>query len=424
MLLYIVDTLRSDGLGAYGNTAAITPHFDAFGESGVVFENAFANAPWTRASVTSLLTGLYPWRHGTQGRKSRLSKEIANLAGQLGERGYTTLLVSANPNVGSAFGFDDVFDSVVDLYRRREPGWVKGHELVTESDVVTAKAIEWLEQVEPPFLLVMLPVDPHAPYTPPSRFDPQNVEPDDPTITGVFTSLERTDLGERDKARIRELYQAEIAQNDESFGVLINALNQRGLLENTIAVVTSDHGEEFWEEEERRGHGKSLSDDVLQVPLMISHPANARLQAGTRISLPIELVDVLPSVLDLAGLPIPERLDGRSLFTAVPPRVAKNEREGRILLSSLEMDSYDMRSARRHPWRLVWNRALGEYKLYELGAEVGQGASPQDTQEANRKLRLALEWAAADAQQGVAAPKTDVLPEDVEQSLRALGYIE
>ena len=192
VLLYVVDTLRADALRSYGNEAASTPHFDAFAAQGVLFENAWANASWTRASVATLLTGLYPWRHRAEGRLERLPEAVTTLGEVLRAHGYATALVTSNPNVGNVFGFDQAFDRVIELYRRRDPGIVRGSELITPSDVVTAEALEWLRSAGRPFFLVVLSTDPHAPYHPPQSFDPQRVPPDQQLLAASAFSARRT----------------------------------------------------------------------------------------------------------------------------------------------------------------------------------------------------------------------------------------
>jgi arylsulfatase A-like enzyme len=422
ILLYVVDTLRADGLGSYGNPRASTPRFDAFAREGVVFENAWANSSWTRASMASLLTGLLPWHHRAERRNDRLPEQVATLATHLGKRGYSCGMVTANPNVGSAFGFQRASGSLVELYKRREFGKVRGGELIAPSNVVTRKAITWLDQAPLPFCLVVLAIDPHSPYAPPARFDPGTLR-DRSAANGNFEWLLFRKLSADDRARIRELYQAEVAFNDESFGRLIDALRKRGLLRDTVAVVTADHGEEFWEQG-RRGHGKSLSEEVLRVPLMIRYPRDSRLRAGSRITRPVQLVDVLPTLLDLAGAPALEGVDGGSLLRPTENGPAP-------ILSGLFLDGRELLAARQYPWKLVWDRKEDSFALHDLRIPEPEAtplppASSPEASEAARRLRLALEASIAIDAHGERPSRSTVteLPTDVEESLRALGYID
>ena len=417
ILLYVVDTLRADGLGVYGNTSANTPRFDALAAQGVMFENVFANASWTRSSMASMLTGLLPWHHRTEGRAHRLPGDLATLPGLLKPHGYRCALVSANPNVGNVFGFERDFESTRELYRRRSEGRVGGKELVTPSDVVTREALVALGELSPPFCLVVLAIDPHSPYTPPERFLPDVLD----TSARDFAKQKDFHKGQLDtdqQAIVRHVYQAEIAFNDESYGALIDFIQSRGWLDDTIVVVTSDHGEEFWEYD-RRGHGKSLSEEVLRVPLLLHYPRDERATGGRRIAAPSQLIDVLPTLLDLANIDIPEQIDGRSLLSPDQP-------ESRVLLSSLQLDGYDLRAARRHPWKLVWDRKQDRRDLYDLRRAdperiaIAADASPEA---ASAHKELIYRLAQSFAEPTGSAESVGELPSDVEASLRALGYI-
>jgi arylsulfatase A-like enzyme len=418
ILLYVVDTLRADGLGAYGNESASTPRFDALAGRGVVFESVFANASWTRSSMASLLTGLLPWHHHTEGRAHRLPEDLATLPSLLEPHGYRCALVSANPNVGSVFGFGRDFESTRELFLRRSAGRVRGAELVAPSDAVTREALAALQELSPPFCLVVLAIDPHSPYSPPERFLPDVLD----ESARDFASKKDFHKGKLDadqQAIVRHVYQAEIAFNDESFGALIDAIQSRGWLDHTIVAVTSDHGEEFWEYG-RRGHGKSLSEEVLHVPLLLHYPGDQRATGGKRIATPGQLIDVLPTLLDLANIESPAQLDGRSLLS--------NElQKSRVLLSSLQLDDFDLRSARAHPWKLVWDLKRDRRSLYDLRQpEPERVAIPLDADPESSKARKRLveRLARSFADSTGSAESVGELPSDVEAALRALGYLE
>ncbi len=418
ILVYVVDTLRADALGAYGRENAATPHFDALAREGVVFENAYATASWTRASMASLLTGLLPWRHGAQDRTDRVPADLEGLATWARAAGYSTALVSSNPNVGGVFGFERGFDEVIELYARTQPGKVRGKELVTPSDVVTQAAVDWLAKTDEPFLIVVLAIDPHAPYSPPRRFDPAELRRSS-RVSGQFTSLKRDDLSETDKARIRELYQAEVSFNDDSFGALVAALRKQGRYDETITVLTSDHGEEFWEYG-RRGHGKALTETLLRVPLVLRYPGSRNIPPGGRTDHPVSLIDVVPTILELAGLDIPDDLDGRAFFG--------DRRDANApLAAGLRLDGQTLLAARTPTHKLVWDVSADQITLHDLtraspeaeGITIEPGSREATTR---RALLTYLEAALAAARPN--KEQADTLPEDVEASLRALGYIE
>ena len=148
VLLYVIDTLRADGLACYGNPVVETPAIDRLALEGTLFENAVAQSSWTRASMGSLLTSLYPAGHGAIERYDVLSSGPRLLSEMLQEHGYRTGFITTNPNLGSVFGFDRGFGDFVELYGRRKQGFVRVAELVTRADRVTQRAREWIDSVE------------------------------------------------------------------------------------------------------------------------------------------------------------------------------------------------------------------------------------------------------------------------------------
>jgi arylsulfatase A-like enzyme len=359
VLLYIVDTLRVDAVGAYGKGMHSTPAIDRFVGESVLFENAFANSSWTRASVASILTGRYAHRHGTEGRNDVLSEEVDTLASLLSREGYATGFVNANPNTGSAFGFARGVDEMIELYTRRLKGRVEADELIATAPEVTERALDWIRNVRRPFFAVVLVVDPHAPYSAPQRFNPSAgyLGP----ANGEYAWIDRplAELSGADRKYIHDLYDSEVRYVDESFGALISGLRADGTLDRTLTFFTSDHGEEFWEYDERRGHGESLTDPATHVPLLVRFPEDARVEAGTRVAREVELVDIVPTVMDLLAIGRVSAGDGRSLFAA--PQETR-----RPVFASLNLDGIQIEAVRSAPWKLLWDGNQDEYRMYLL----------------------------------------------------------
>lgn len=415
VLIYVIDTLRADALTAYGNAEANTPNLDALAREGLLFEHAYANASWTRASVATLLTGLLPWHHGAESRPDRLPEAARTVSEIFAEQGYATAIVSANPNVSRVFGFQQAFDEFGELFARKKPGLVLGRELVTPSDVVTRDAVGWLREARQPFFLVVLSIDPHHPYQPPPRHDPGRHRADPEADAGV--------AGENPagRARTRELYQGEVAFNDESFGRLEAAMKQLGVWDDTIVVVTADHGEEFWEYD-ARGHGKTLREEVLRIPLIIRPVRDTGHAPGTRLERRIALVDLFPTLLGLAGIPPPADLDGADYFAgpelAAPPALAGLDLDGRRLLAAIDA-----------PYKLVWDLEADRRVLYDLRGEHPEATpvDPASSPEARRAfdaLTASLAASLSRTERALGKSGAGELPEHVEQSLRALGYID
>lgn len=428
ILLYVSDTLRADGLAAYGSPID-TPVTSRLAREGVLYPEVRSPSSWTRPSIASILSGLAPDVHGVETRGDDLPPAVILLSERLREQGYATACITTNPNVGSFFGFDQGYDSFIELYPRRKSGRVWGKEPRARSNVVTRKAIEWIESVEPPFFLFVLTTDPHWPYQPPKRFDRYGGDYEG-DVDGADDVRSIFPPSEADQKRIRSLYDGEIAFNDHSLGRIVDYLEKRGLYEDTIIAFTSDHGEEFWEHR-RAGHGKTLYEEALRVPLILRSPE--RLHASQQEAPPgARLVDVAPTLLDLVGLPTPKGLDGQTLvreFAARPSAYARlqlGKREGESLVE--------------YPWKLITGRSILRNTketdpihtaLYNLETDPDEkvdlsGEYPErveallqklaDRAKRNQKRRDEIGERSTD---GVPAE----IPDDVRDALDALGYI-
>ena len=419
LLLYVADTLRADALGAYGSGMAATPHLDAFATQSTLFEHAFSQSSWTRASVASILTGLHPAVHGAEDRHHALSVDVRLLSEILKDAGYATAMIVANPNVGSFFGFAQGFDDFVELYRRREPGRVRTTELVSTADVVTDRAIEWIRRAPRPFFLVLLTVDPHSPYEPPPGFDRFGRDIAS-AADGTRAWLGRRDLSPEDKRRIRALYHGEIAFNDAEFGRLMSFLAGEGLGETTVCIFTSDHGEEFWEHG-RRGHGKTLHGEVLRVPLMVRYPP--RVLAGQRLREAAQSVDILPTALDLLGMRSPAAVQGSSLFG---PKTSD-----RAVFSALNLDGRHLSAVRTRDWKLTRNVANGETTLFDAAGNESRDLATEAPDRARTLGALLAAAARRDTalargiRSGGTAPAVHAgdLDPETRRALEELGYL-
>lgn len=429
VLLYISDTLRADGLGCYGNPDVETPALDRFAKEGVLFERALAPSSWTRASIGSILTGTAPAVHGAEARYDLLADSAVLISELFGAAGYRVGSITTNRNVGSFFGFDQGFapGDFIELYENSADERVSVEELTTLADDVTTRAIEWLSASDEPFCLVVHAIDPHSPYMPPERWD-RFGEGIASSVDGSQKSLHqlKTARSAADEARVVSLYYGEIAFNDHAFGELIDWLRERGIYDQTVVAFTSDHGEEFWEHGER-GHGKTLNDKALHVPLILRYPME--LERGSRERELVSTVDLLPTLLDLAELESPAFVEGRSLArsTSEPELTVYSS----CKLGGLELQSVELQSAKRGDWKLVFDVKSGKKKLFRLS---GEGASERDVLSQNRELgRELYKTLAAELKRqsgrrvelyGSLEPlRVDSLTEEVRSDLEHLGYI-
>jgi arylsulfatase A-like enzyme len=329
LLIISVDTLRADALGFAGNAAARTPRLDRLARSGTTFSEAITPLPRTTPGLASLLTGLWPKAHGSRDVGDPLRAEVTTLAQVLARRAYSTLAVSANASASAKEGMARGFQRFVDydalivrqrgeLYRDltavapNRPGW---------AETTTDAALELLAAAprDRPFLLWIFYFDPHFAYRPPS-----------PWQDGVQASrcwqLYEYFGGHRDEAGrlfsnvagvaapavadCRRLYDAEVAYTDHEIGRLLDGVEARRGLADTLVVFTADHGENLGEGNLWYEHGDNVHDAGLRVPLVFAGPGVAK---GRRDSSSVSLVDVMPTVLSLLVLRTALRFDGQDL---------------------------------------------------------------------------------------------------------------
>ncbi len=283
LLLITVDTLRADHVGAYGYSSAKTPNIDELATEGVLFEQSLAQVPVTLPSHASLFTGLLPPTHGVRDNTYfRLGSEALTLAEILKAKGYETAAFVSAFVLDSAFGLDQGFD----LYDDEVAGEADTPGIVAErrGELVTRSFLSWIEKraSDRPFFAWLHFFDPHLPYAPPPPYPPG--------------------------------YDGEIAYVDAQVGRVLRTLEAEGVDDNTVIVLTSDHGESLGEHGEK-SHGFFVYDATLRVPLILK--SSASFPAGVRIATPVATVDILPTVLETLEVEVPEEARGRSLLPLV-----------------------------------------------------------------------------------------------------------
>jgi arylsulfatase A-like enzyme len=312
-IVILIDTLRADALSPYKpSTRVKTPGLDTFLGDAAVMRNARTQENWTKPSVATLLSSLLPWQHEAVTGDARLPASVELLPELLAADGYYTGAFIANGYVSDKFGFKQGWSTYRNYIRegRRSP-----------AQYVVADVLEWLDArpKDKPFFLYVHTIDPHVPYKPPGQFlsmydsEPYS-GPVDFRQTGDLlerVKIGKVRLGARDKTRLRALYDAEITYHDVHFAALVQGLKERGLETETVIAITADHGEEFWDHGSV-GHGHSVYDELLHVPLVMRVPGLT--QHKQVLDEAVGLVDVMPTVLDALGKPIPEHLVGRSIL--------------------------------------------------------------------------------------------------------------
>jgi arylsulfatase A-like enzyme len=414
--LIVADTARADRFSCDGYARPTTPRIDALGREGAVYLQARTPAPWTLPAHASLFTGLEPRDHGADSGHLRLDDDLPVLAQRLRDAGYRTQAYVANPWVGKEYGFDRGFDTFDEVWRS-----IHGTEGEMGAGLIVQKIARWLDwragnadaRARPFFLFVNF-FEPHLPYNPPgeegARFlpagaDPARVErlrrfknPDEvKAILGLLA------LDDADRAVLSGLYDGEIAYVDRRVGEIVDGLASRGLLDDTVVAVTSDHGEMLGEHG-LYDHKLGLYEPVLRIPLVLRFPR--RVPAGQRIAAPVMLQDVDPTLLGLGGVTATAArpLPGVKGFREPPERgacadpiVSELAPPKEFLPVLLQIDpradvarlGSGLRSATCDGLKLIaWSD--GRRALYDLGNDPGESRDMAGSRPAETAARAAL----------------------------------
>ena len=425
VVLVVIDTLRADHLGLHGAARPTSPHIDGLAEDALVFDRAYSPSPWTAPSMGSLFTGEWPSRHRAgelkrnergrivlkKGRKvfAKPDRRLPMLAEQLSVAGFETAAVVTNAVLTKGSGFERGFDTFA----------VLGPEATAPR--VTARALAWLDQRsgERPFFLWVHYFDPHLPYaaSPPfaNTFSAGlDTQLETPVSAPQKVRAEARRVTDRDRRYLEAVYDEEVRLADAGLGQLLDGLEARGLVERTLLVVTSDHGEELFDHGGFE-HGHALHHELVHVPLLLRAPG--WLEPG-RVSAPVSLRDVHATILD-AALP-GELSGGRSL--------GRDEGEGAatpILLESM-LYGHDRLGLIEWPWKWTLGPG-GDERLFDLSRDPGE-QRPLDVKGAQadlaQRMRAQAE-AMRDAARAARPAREDrALDDETRLQLGVLGYLE
>jgi arylsulfatase len=398
-----IDTLRADRLAAYGASRETMPGIDAWAaQRAVVYTDSVSAAPWTLPSTVSFLTGLAVHQHGVDQASDALSSGAPTLASLLAAAGYETRGLAGGGYLRPDYGCDIGFER----FEMREP-----------KDLDWSAALDYVRtrDSERPFFLFLHTYFVHAPYGYDARWT-------DPAYDGVLRHIEvdtgtvfepwhrgELDLGEDDGAYIEALYDGLVSRMDREVAEFLRALDELVPDGQLMVVFTSDHGEAFLEHG-HLGHGVSLYDEQLRVPLLVAYPDGG---PGTR-DVPASGVDVVPTVLDSVGLPVPDGLAGRSLRDATGGAVR------------VAQSGDDLRAALSDGYKIIEH--AGRPDAVELYALATDALELEDLSQKDAKrlaaLRRRLEWflGAHPVPEGGHAVD-NVAGRAVLEELRALGYL-
>jgi len=446
VVLVTIDTLRADHLGSYGYERDTSPFLDSLAAAGTRFADPVAAASWTKPATGTILTGLYPSRHGAlyHGSTLQLPDGEQTLAEAFHDQGYVTAGFVSNPNIKAVFdfdrGFDAYFDSPVEdtLTRACIRGTLFGQALMKltrhqfnwkyENDVrqMNSHIGAWLAaNHERPFFLYLHYIDPHIPYSPPREYREQFAGDH-----GFVTFNERKRLVGTD------LYDGEIRYTDEGLRELVAKMKELENWENTIFVVTSDHGEEFFEHGVL-GHGFSLYQPVLRVPLIFHGPG---IPAGQVVEQPVQILDLAATLLDTADAGIRQFGDGQSFAGSLrdPDWLPSSEYflENEFGQDDANQREFVFSGIRSGRWKLVLTErnaffpprhsAHGREALFDLENDPEERENLIANEEHRDLIAGLLERLESHSEflftTGFRDVKPAALDPDIEASLAALGY--
>jgi arylsulfatase A-like enzyme len=442
LVLITLESLRTDQVGAYGGRSAtrpevpITPHLDAFAAEAVRFDDAHAVSSWTLTAHASLFTGLYPSAHRAVRPLDRLSDSYPTIAEALAAAGYQTAGVVSGPYLRRAHNLSQGFELWDDEIA--SPADATSHDDVTNPamEASLARFLASQRDASRPFFLFAYFWDPHYDYLPPPPDDSMFLGPDAQpfdlsdfeTNPAIYAGLPPAKL-----AYLLSQYAGEIRATDEALGRFFTRLKQQGLWENTAILITADHGEEFFEHGEK-GHKNNLYAETIRVPLLLKLPQSAGGRVDRRLA---SQVDVLPTLLELAGVTADFPHQGRSLLEPDPPatRAIFFDLLSIWYYRRLDGSQFDVtqnwRGVREGDWKLVWREGGQGAPLRALYEEARDPADRADVSAAGGSRIPALE-ALYQAQQrnsdAIAASHpaggpAKLSPAELE-SLRALGYVD
>lgn len=397
VLLVTLDTTRADHLSPYGNQRIDTPVFERLAREGVLFEQCITPTAYTLPSHASIMTGSYPMTHGVRlNGNNALSPAAATLAETFAEHGYMTGAFIGAFVLDGRWGLAQGFARYDDHFSLEDFAQVDLASVQRPANEVVDASLKWLDEVkDKPFFSWVHLYDPHTPYEPPEY------------------------LRQRYVARgLEGLYDGEIAFVDEQVGRLLRWLDERSLTDRTIVVVVGDHGEGLGSHGEMT-HGYFIYDYAVRVPLIVRLPVEAA--AGRRVAAQVRTIDILPTLLELAGVPGVAGVDGQSLL----PLCSGGREDDR--------DAYaeSMAPNLQYGWAALYSFRAGRYKyidapkpeLYDLRADPGELRNLFSEQPARAEALAAALSRLRETPAGAPAAEPANIDQETLMRLASLGYI-
>ncbi len=435
IMLVSFDCLRYDHVGCNGYELNTTPNIDQLAEKGTNFMRAYSQSSWTAPSHMTIMTSLYPAAHevNVHPKPAPLHPIINTVAAILQAAGYRTGGFISGTYVKSVLGFARGFDRYDENFN-----------VERSSDEVNKQVISWFEgnneNPRRPFFLFVHYFDPHEPYDPPppydSMFNPvHNNEPgkNSRDILKYFKMKRPGEGVNREMLKnLIGLYDGEIRHTDDRFGELLNFLKQNGEFDNTLIIVTADHGEAFLDHKNQLRHGNSLYEELIHVPFVIKLPKQWKQREVSDAI--VQHLDISPTILDILGLPVPDNMQGKSLLPLMTPENSPKSRQAvedtaysELIVRINREDTLFLESVVTERWKLVWDRSKDTFELFDLHANPGEQINvdyknPEIVNTLKRSL-VELSKENLSRQKARDSVKKGELNEEILKELKALGYI-
>jgi len=416
IILIVIDTLRADHVSYYGYERSTTPNIDNLAETSILFENCFAVAPWTTPSVGSIFTSQYPSVLGIEWDPVKINKKFLTLAEILHENSYVTTGIISHLYISSRLNFNQGFS----LYDEDN---ARGHDYIS-SPSITEKAIDFLRQNKSrKFFLFLHYFDPHYDYILHEKY---NYYPD---YKGkLYSGQQIKDLLElaptmnpEDIKYIISLYDSEISFTDEYIGRLLDEIKRLDLFDNSLIILTSDHGEEFLERGDNHiGHTKTLYRELIHVPLIIKLPYES---TPRRIKQNVSLIDLMPTILDIVGLEIPKNYKHSGKIIKFNANSDIDYQRETVFFETKRMAKLD--GVAKDKWKCIVDFRKGKVSLFDLENDPLERENlskkyPQIVRELAREIE---KWQSLIHTKKEKGQKVN-FTERQKQILRSLGYIK
>jgi len=355
IVLIVVDALRPDHLGCYGYHRPTSPSIDALAEEGIAFETVITQAPWTKGSFSSILTSLYPFQHGVLDWSAVMADTLVTLPELLEQNGYNTMFVVNMIGLTGRFNVLKGFSQISEAGKYERKG-----------KATTDDAIELMKASSEPYFIIIHYYDAHGPYKPPLKYLDLVAGPEERERL-VATGANRQEPGSLRERKILN-YDGCIRFADHCISRIVDYVDQAGSRDRTVFMVTADHGEALGEHG-IFGHGATVYEDVLKVPLIVSYPA--AYPGPVRIATQVRLLDLHPTILELAGRGGQERGEGVSLLPLIEGR-RREASPGSFVPADLALCDCTNRAVpgklalRKEGWKVILEPLTALVELYDL----------------------------------------------------------